>query len=85
MDASPEWANQTRKVTKAEDIVINRDVEDKLERGEVDPTEKVAQSSPKPSVEPEVQDDHDDSGANSPSSTKVSSEITWDLSSIVVD
>ena len=76
MDASPEWANQTRKVTKAEDIVINRDIEDKLERGEAEPAEQATQASPKPSAEPEVHEDRDDSGANSPSSTKVSSERT---------
>src|ERR1700761_3434640 len=33
MDPTPEWANQTRRVTRPEDIVINRD--DELERGEL--------------------------------------------------
>ena len=57
MDPTPEWANQTRRVTRPEDIIINRD--DELERGELatekpdggrttdsSPIEKALQSSP---------------------------------------
>jgi hypothetical protein len=70
MDTSPEWANQTRRVTKAEDIVINRDIEDKMERGEAEGTP----SSPRLSADMTIEDGAA-SGTASPASTKQKDEI----------
>ncbi|KAK0187595.1 Sodium/hydrogen exchanger family-domain-containing protein [Armillaria mellea] len=45
--APPDWTNQARMVSRVEDIVINRDHVDEMERGEMTPEEKTdADSSP---------------------------------------
>ncbi len=59
----PDWTNQARMVSRGEDIVINRDHVDEMERGEMTPEEKTdVESSPTDGSAPATlsqKDDHE--------------------------